>query len=82
MLTSANNCGLGVAGRGPDSPGMALALGWINAKGRWPFSGSGMPTTLASLIDGCERIACSIDPVEMSQIMALGSEEKQTPYRY
>lgn len=82
MLTSANNCGLGVAGRGPDSPGIALALGWINAKGRWPFSGSGMPTTLASLIDGCERIACSIDPVEMSQIMALGSEEKQTPYRY
>ena len=32
----------------------------MKAKGRWPFNESGMPTTLASLIEGCERIACSI----------------------
>lgn len=33
-----------------------------NANGRWPFSASGMPTTQHSAIDGCEEMACSIEP--------------------
>lgn len=37
--------------------------GVMKAKGRWPFSGSGMPTTLASLMEGWERMTCSIWPV-------------------
>ena len=34
----------------------------MKANGRWPLRESGMPTTLASPIEGCCRIACSIAP--------------------
>ena len=33
------------------------------AKGRWPFSASGMPTTQHSAMVGWDDIACSMEPV-------------------
>lgn len=35
----------------------------MKAKGRWPFSESGMGTTHDSVIDGCDEMDCSIEPV-------------------
>lgn len=34
----------------------------MNAKGMWPLSGSGIPTTQHSVMRGCVEIACSIAP--------------------
>ena len=42
--------------------------GWVgvervmNAKGRWPFRASGMPTTAHSAMEGWEEMACSMEP--------------------
>lgn len=38
----------------------------MNAKGKWPLSESGMPTTQHSAMVGCEEIACSIEPICVS----------------
>lgn len=58
LFTDAKNSGAGVAGSGP----CGGERRWMNAKGRWPLRGSGMPMTLASAIEGCDNIACSIEP--------------------
>lgn len=62
VLIDVKSSGVGVAGIGAGlNPG--VVRGWMNAKGRWPLRGSGMPTTLASPTSGWERMACSIAPV-------------------
>ena len=48
----------GVAG----ADGSRDGFRWMKAKGRWPFSESGMPITQASATEGWVRRDCSIDP--------------------
>lgn len=43
----------------------------MNAKGRWPLSESGMPTTQHSAMRGEEEMACSIVPVFVSFLLSL-----------
>lgn len=63
-MTSAKSLGGTSAGSGDWSwVVLELVRGVMKAKGRWPFSVSGMPTTLASPMEGWERITCSIWPV-------------------
>ena len=38
-----------------------------NAKGRWPLSASGIPTTQHSATDGWEEMACSMEPEGVSK---------------
>lgn len=63
-LTSAKSLGGTCTGSGDWSwVVLELVRGVMKANGRWPFSVSGMPTTLASPMEGWERITCSIWPV-------------------
>lgn len=66
VLISWKRCAGGVAGSGLSCSVLLLPwcsfLGCTNAKGRWPLTGSGMPITLASLISGWDRMACSMAP--------------------
>lgn len=38
----------------------------MNAKGRWPLRVSGIPTTQHSAMEGWVEMACSIEPVDLS----------------
>ena len=44
-------------------------VGVMKANGKWPLSASGMLTTQASEMEGCERRACSSAPVEVGEVL-------------
>lgn len=44
-----------------------------NANGRCPLSASGMPTTQHSAINGCEDMACSMDPKSPLTFLRYGA---------
>ena len=50
----------------------------MKAKGRWPFNASGIPTTAASAMEGCEVTACSIAPV----LISIGSSSITNDIEY
>ena len=53
-----------------------------NANGRWPLRASGMETTHDSAIEGCEVMACSMEPRTRSPInkSLVGNASRKGPH--